>query len=307
MSLFDCFFYLFAAAIVASAGLVCFSRNIVHAAFALLVTFFGVAGIYVLLSADFLAVSQILIYVGGILVLLVFGVMLTNRVTNIDLRSALSARIPAFIICGALLVLLISFMVSAHWITFKDMPWAKSPWNHDAISQVTQTTQGTTSEILKHEGSQGDVRRNWEASDDGLPFAIRSCIGDFIGGAYRRGDDGAARPRITEGGDCMNIAPVGLPHFLVLSAILLVLGIFTMLTRRNAIAVLMGIELILNAANINFVAFTRYGAINLGGQVIAIFVIVMAASEAAVALAIVLNLYKRQGSVNVREANKLRD
>ncbi len=105
----------------------------------------------------------------------------------------------------------------------------------------------------------------------------------------------------------MSFTPVGLPHFLVLSATLLVLGIFTMLTRRNAIAVLMGIELILNAANINFVAFTRYGGINLGGQVIAIFVIVMAASEAAVALAIVLNLYKQQGSVSVRDAHKMRD
>ncbi len=104
----------------------------------------------------------------------------------------------------------------------------------------------------------------------------------------------------------MTIVPIGLPHFLVLSAVLLVLGIFTMLTRRNAIAVLMGIELILNAANINFVAFTRYGGINLGGQVVAIFVIVIAACEAAVALAIVLNLYRRQGSVNVREAHKLR-
>lgn len=104
----------------------------------------------------------------------------------------------------------------------------------------------------------------------------------------------------------MNLTPIGLPHFLVLSATLLALGIFTMLTRRNAIAVLMGIELILNAANINFVAFTRYGAINLNGQVAAIFVIVIAACEAAVALAIVLNLYKRQGSVSVREAHKLR-
>ncbi len=105
----------------------------------------------------------------------------------------------------------------------------------------------------------------------------------------------------------MNYIPVGLTHFLVLSAVLLVLGIFTMLTRRNAIAVLMGIELILNAANINFVAFTRYGAINLGGQAIALFVIVMAACEAAVALAIVLNLFKRQGSINVRQADQLRD
>ncbi|MDP4199512.1 MAG: NADH-quinone oxidoreductase subunit NuoK [Bacteroidota bacterium] len=101
--------------------------------------------------------------------------------------------------------------------------------------------------------------------------------------------------------------PVGLPHFLVLSAILLVLGIFTMLTRKNAIAVLMGIELILNAANINFVAFTRYGAINFGGQMAAMFVIVIAACEAAVALAIVLNLYRRSQTINVNEANKLHD
>ena len=105
----------------------------------------------------------------------------------------------------------------------------------------------------------------------------------------------------------MTIPPIGLPHFLILAAVLFVLGIFTMLTRRNAIAVLMGIELILNAANINFVAFTRYGAINLDGQIVAIFVIVLAACEAAVALAIVLNIYKRMGSVSVREANKLRD
>lgn len=105
----------------------------------------------------------------------------------------------------------------------------------------------------------------------------------------------------------MTLPPVGLPHFLILAAVLFVLGIFTMLTRRNAIAVLMGIELILNAANINFVAFTQYGAINLGGQIVAIFVIVLASCEAAVALAIVLNIYKRMGSVSVREANKLRD
>ena len=101
--------------------------------------------------------------------------------------------------------------------------------------------------------------------------------------------------------------PVGLEHFLILGAILFVLGIFAMLTRKNAIAVLMGIELILNAANINFVAFTHYGAVNLGGQMAAIFVIVIAACEAAVALAIVLNLYKRFQSVNVAQVHELRD
>jgi NADH-quinone oxidoreductase subunit K len=100
---------------------------------------------------------------------------------------------------------------------------------------------------------------------------------------------------------------VGLNHFLFVSAILFTLGLFAMLTRKNAIAVLMGIELILNAANINFVAFTRYGGVNMGGQMSAIFVIVIAAAEAAVALAIVLNIYKNFHSVNVAEVDKLRD
>lgn len=100
---------------------------------------------------------------------------------------------------------------------------------------------------------------------------------------------------------------VGLPHFLLLSALLLVLGLFAILTRRNAIAVLMGIELVLNAANINFIAFTKYGGINLSGQMAAIFVIVIAAAEAAVALAIVLNIYRVFQSVNVAKINTLRD
>jgi NADH-quinone oxidoreductase subunit J len=178
LSLFDIFFYLFAAAIVGSAAVVCFSRNIVHAAFSLLFTFFGVAGIYVLLSADFLAVSQILIYVGGILVLLVFGVMLTNRVTNIDLRSALGARIPALIICGALLALLISILVPGHWIRFSDAPWSGSPWKHDVVAQVTNATQGTAREVLDHQGSQGTAVEIGKLllSDYLLPFELISIV-----------------------------------------------------------------------------------------------------------------------------------
>ncbi len=100
---------------------------------------------------------------------------------------------------------------------------------------------------------------------------------------------------------------VGLQHFLLVSAILFVLGLFAMLTRKNAVAVLMGIELILNAANINFIAFSRYGMININGQIAAIFVIVIAAAEAAVALAIVLNIYKNFSSINVSEVDRLRD
>lgn len=100
---------------------------------------------------------------------------------------------------------------------------------------------------------------------------------------------------------------VQLAHFLVVSALLFALGIYGILTRKNAILVLMGVELVLNAANINFVAFSRYGGITIDGQAAAVFVIILAAAEAAVALAIVLNIYHRFQTVNVDEINSLKE
>jgi len=100
---------------------------------------------------------------------------------------------------------------------------------------------------------------------------------------------------------------VGLNHFLFISAVLFSLGVYIMLARRNVVAVLIGVELILNAANINFIAFTRFGGISLAGQMSAIFVIVIAAAEAAVALAIVLNIYKNFKSVDPAQVDSLRD
>ena len=98
-----------------------------------------------------------------------------------------------------------------------------------------------------------------------------------------------------------------LQSYLVISSILFSLGIFGIVTRRNAIAILMGIELILNSANINFVAFNRFGGMQkLDGHIFTIFVIVLAAAEAAVALAIIINLFKNAGSVDVDEANILK-
>ncbi|MFA6542095.1 MAG: NADH-quinone oxidoreductase subunit NuoK [Bacteroidota bacterium] len=100
---------------------------------------------------------------------------------------------------------------------------------------------------------------------------------------------------------------ITLTHFLLVSVILFSLGLFAVITKRNAIMVLMGIELILNSANINFLAFSRYGGMNIEGQMAAIFVIILAAAEAAVALAIVLNIYKRFTTVNVDEISILKD
>lgn len=100
---------------------------------------------------------------------------------------------------------------------------------------------------------------------------------------------------------------ITLTHFLLISAILFTFGVYAVMTRRNAIMVLMGIELILNSANINFLAFSRFGGLNIEGQMIAIFVIILAAAEAAIALAIVLNIYKRFNTVNVDEISLLKD
>lgn len=99
---------------------------------------------------------------------------------------------------------------------------------------------------------------------------------------------------------------IGVQHYLVLSAALFSLGILGFLTRRNAVNVLMSIELILNSANINLVAFARYGTGSLAGQLFAVFVIVIAAAEVAVALAIVLTLYRIRRTPNLDQAGTLR-
>ena len=98
MELYSIVFYVFAFITLGSAFIVVFSRNIIYSVFSLLFTFFGVAGLYVLLNADFLAVTQILIYVGGILVLLLFGVMLTNRVINVDIKTSTVQTVPALLV-----------------------------------------------------------------------------------------------------------------------------------------------------------------------------------------------------------------
>ncbi len=100
---------------------------------------------------------------------------------------------------------------------------------------------------------------------------------------------------------------IGLTHFLVLGAVVFACGLLTVLTKRHAIGILMGVELMLNAANINLVAFNHYSAGEaMDGQIFVIFVIVIAAAEAATALAIFLNFYNNYGSVDVDRANALK-
>lgn len=111
-------FYFFGALIIVFGAVVVFSKNIMHSAFSLLFTFFGIAGLYVLLSADFLAITQIMIYIGGILVLIIFGVMLTTGITGVDVKSGKMGRIK-IILAG----ILTAFIAGSLIVVFASTKW----------------------------------------------------------------------------------------------------------------------------------------------------------------------------------------
>ncbi len=127
MNYYDLIFYLFAAVTILSALMVVTNRNIVHSAFYLLFTFFGVAGLYVLLAADFIAIVQLIVYVGGILILLLFGVMLTNKITNVEIRTGTINLVPAVIGVGLLAGAILAAVINA-------------PWKVNNIEQAVPTT-----------------------------------------------------------------------------------------------------------------------------------------------------------------------
>ncbi len=115
-------FWVFAAVTVGSAAVVVLARTLIYSAFSLLFTFFGVAGLYVLLGADFLAATQLLIYVGGILVLLLFGVMLTHKIYDLDLKAETTQLAPGLIVAGGLFVILAATAIRTQWMAVPRPP-----------------------------------------------------------------------------------------------------------------------------------------------------------------------------------------
>src|SRR5689334_13462826 len=126
-------FYVFAAITVGSALVVVLARSLIYSAFALLFTFAGVAGLYVLLGADFLAATQLLVYVGGILVLLLFGVMLTHKIYDLDLRSETTPFRPGAVPAGGLFLILVP---PPAWLAGLSprTPWAIGPGRAPAFT-----------------------------------------------------------------------------------------------------------------------------------------------------------------------------
>lgn len=137
MNLYDIIFYIFAAITVVSGVITVTSKNIIYAAFSLLFTFFGVAGLYVLLGADFISIVQIIVYVGGILILLLFGVMLTNKVTSTDIKSGSVNVLPAVIGVALFAGALISIIIRTKWT--------------ETPGEIPLSTAGTLGSVLLNE------------------------------------------------------------------------------------------------------------------------------------------------------------
>ena len=269
----------FFASFTIGGGLMCiWERSVVRSAFSLMATFCGVAGLFILLGHDFLAMAQILIYVGGILVLILFGVMLTPP--DLNERQLPRVGLGVFAVVGALL------FVGAK------------------VAAVVNWAQAETLAAPRDQG-RGDRRR--------LPARRRlrrrlRARGRAAHGGARRGRLHRAaqaqrlhRPR--RGGGLL----MGLEAYVVVATLLFGLGVACLITRRNVIYVLMGIEMILNSANINFVAFNRFNGDGMDGRMFAIFVIILAAAEAAVALGIVLNVFQLFGTVKPSDVDLLRE
>ena len=100
--------------------------------------------------------------------------------------------------------------------------------------------------------------------------------------------------------------PDSVTGYFIVSGLMFLFGVLTILTRRNAIYILLGVELILNAAGLNFVAFSRFGAFGIEGHIFAVFIIILAASEAAVALAIILQIFNSFGTIDLNETNLMK-
>ena len=328
-------FYVFAAMLVFAALRVISSSNPVHSALWLVLSFFSAAGIWLLLQAEFLAIALVLVYVGAVMVLFLFVVMMLD-VNFAKMREQFRSYIPVGATVGILILIEMALVLVGGY-----------------FAPATGAAPATASAELQQ------YPRAWTAALHRLRLSVRNRGGDPAGRDHRRhradapdatrdqtsgswapGEGAArrsaARARHAGGEERALIAAKGaarqqqsskaagegrrlqgatdvsfswhptLTHYLVLGAILFaisVIGIF--LNRRNVILMLMAIELMLLAVNLNFIAFSHY-LNDPAGQVFVFFILTVAAAESAIGLAILVLLFRTVRSIDVEDLATLK-
>ena len=265
-------FYVLSALTLVSAGGVMVSRNLFHAVLFLILTFVGMAGFFVLLSADFIAMAQIIIYVGAIAVLVLFAILLTPRAGRDNGETRFAAPAALLSVCVAAI-----FIFVIHDTAWQTNDVAPRPQRPGAGSRPAQHM----GPALRTRERPADCCTRWR--NHARPLA-------------RRRSGGCARMTIE------------LEHFLTVSALIFAIGLAVALSKRNAIGVLMGVELMLNAVNLTLISFSRFTVSDrpITGQTFAVFIITVAAAEAAVALALAVSVYRNRDTVDVDQMNLLR-
>ena len=299
-------FYLFAVLTIASGALTILSRNPVHSVLWLILSFFNAAGLMVLAGAEFIAMLLVIVYVGAVAVLFLFVVMMLD----IDFAALRAGFVRNFPLGVAVAVVLLAEIV----LGVGRLPYRRAAaWNQRGQRQT--------------DGLHQQHRRDRRPTLRALLVPVRSGGVDPVGGDDRRdradtppadrlqasedqpperaaaaGRDGQHAARDRRGSD----AVIGIEHYIVVSSILFVLGVLGIfLNRKNVIVILMAIELILLAVSLNLVAFSAF-LHDLTGQIFAMFVLTVAAGEAAIGLAILVIYFRDRGTIAVDDVNRMK-
>ncbi len=243
------------------------ARNVVHAALFLVISLASVGVTFLLVGAEFVGWTQILIYVGAIVILFLFGLMLTKAPIG---RDTLDHRWENRVVGGVVAIVLFLGLAS---LTLRVWPLDDDP--------------GVVAGGRQH-------GRDRAIAVPRLRPAVRGRVVPAARGADRR-HRARAEGRLV----------IRLPLVLIFAALLFSAGVYGVLARRNAVMVLMAIELMLNAVNLNLVAFAA-ALQDVTGQVFALFVIAVAAAEVGIGLAIVILLFRNRASINVDEVDLLK-
>ena len=296
-------FAVVAALMIVGAVRVVTSNNVVHAALWLVLVLAGAAALYLLLAAEFVAITQVLVYVGAVMVLFIFGTMLTRAQIGperaLNNKSWPVALVVSLVLGGTLAYVLID--------TFGDDELPEDP-AIQSVQSVSDSIFGpylipfwALSFVLLAAMVGAIVLARKTESSSPCSASLRLAPTRFA----RQSVQSAAvrRPSRTH-----RSVAVLINEFLLLGAVLFSIGVYGVLARRNAVLVLMSIELILNSVNINLLAFAlqRSGEAAAAGSAFALFIIAVAAAEVGVGLALVLLIYRNRRSIALDELSEMK-
>ena len=299
-------FFFLSAILIYAALRVITARNPVHAALHLMLAFFTSGGIWALLQAEFLAIAIILVYVGAVMVLFLFVIMMLD--INIDrIRQGFWNYLPLGAMLGILMVMEMGLVLGSKYFQVPAysamVPAGISNTKAIGCADVHRFRLSVRTGVHHPDGRHDRGDRPDLPRAEGVEIhqsqTSRSSSRRRIVSAYCR-----CRQKKTDPGAPM--LTLSLSHFLILGAILFaisVVGIF--LNRKNLIVLLMAIELMLLAVNMNFVAFSHYLQ-DLSGQIFVFFILTVAAGEAAIGLAILIVLFRNLKSIHVDDLGSLK-